>query len=466
MTSEGSHGHNGRLGSTMPDLRTFLEIAKQSKPEDFLEIKEKHDIKFEVCALVDKLEKQRRTPLLLFLNIDNLSGEPSEFPLLTNTFGSRSACAMALGLSPEQSGLDLVLEFQRRESIRKKPIIVLKKEAPVKEVIADPNLHLLPILTHHLEDKGPYLTMTWSASDPDTGVYNSSFHRCYVRDPSHLVMFFERRHMWDYYVRAEQRDQPLPIACVIGHHPAYYLGNCVLTGITEDEYESIGGLMGEPLRLVASETFGDKLLVPADAEMIIEGRVLPHERGAEGPFGDFTGLYGPPTDSPIVEITAITHRRDAICMDIFAGPPDHLLLGAIPKEGSIYRKVQSVVPTVTGVCLPISGAGRFHCYISIDKRCEGEAKLAAMAALTASELIKHVIVVDEDINVYDEEEVLWAVATRVDAATDIAIINHVKGSRLDPVHPSEDWGSKLIIDACKNDDVHFPNRISTADYNK
>ena len=111
----------------MPDLRTFLEIAKKSKPEDFLEIKEKHDIKFEVCALVDNLEKKRRTPLLLFSNIDNLSGEPSEFPLLTNTFGSRSACAMALGLSPEQSGLDLVLEFQRRESIRQKPVIVLKK---------------------------------------------------------------------------------------------------------------------------------------------------------------------------------------------------------------------------------------------------------------------------------------------------------------------------------------------------
>ncbi len=450
----------------MADLRTFLETAKRSAPEAYLEIKEKHDINLEVCALVGKLEKQQRTPLLLFSNIDNLSGEPSEFPLLMNTFGSRSACAMALGLESKQSGLDLVLEFQRRESIRKKPVIVRREEAPVKEVIADPNLHFLPILTHHLEDKGPYLTMTWSASDPDTGVYNSSFHRCYVRDPNHLVMFFERRHMWDYYVRAEQRGNPLPVACVIGHHPSYYLGNCLLTGITEDEYESIGGLMGEPLRLVASETFGDKLLVPADAELIIEGRVLPHKRDTEGPFGDFTGLYGYSTESPIVEITAITHRRDAICMDIFAGHPDHLLLGAIPKEGSIYRKVQSVIPTVTGVCLPTSGAGRFHCYISIDKRCEGEAKLAAMAAFTASELIKHVIVVDKDIDVYDEKEVLWAVATRVDAATDISIINHVKGSRLDPVHPGKDWGSKLIIDACKTEDINFPNRISTADYSR
>ncbi len=179
-----------------------------------------------------------------------------------------------------------------------------------------------------------------------------------------------------------------------------------------------------------------------------------------------TGLYGSSTESPIVEITAITHRRDAICMDIFAGHPDHLLLGAIPKEGSIYRNVQRIVPTVTGVCLPTSGAGRFHCYISIDKRCDGESKLAAMAAFTASELIKHVIIVDKDIDVYNEEQVLWAVATRVDAATDISIINRVKGSRLDPVHPGKDWGSKLIIDACKTEDINFPNRISTADYTR
>ncbi len=448
----------------MADLRTFLETAKQSIPEGFLEIKKKHDINLEVCALVGKLEKQRRYPLLLFSNVNNLSGEHSKFPLLMNTFSSRSACAMALGLPPEQSGIDLLFEFQRREASQEKPIIVGQKDAPVKDVVASPNLYLLPILTHHLEDKGPYLTMTWSARDPDTGVYNSSFHRCFVRDQSHLVMFFERRHLWDYYLRAEQRDEPLPVACVIAHHPAYYLGSCMLSGITEDEYESIGGLMGQPLRLVASETFGDALLVPADAEMIIEGRLLPHKRDAEGPFGDFTGLYGPPTESPIVEVTAITHRRDAYFMDIFTGHREHSLLGAIPKEGSIYRKVKGIVPTVTGVCLPISGTGRFHCYISIDKRSEGEPNLAAMAAFTASELIKHVVVVDRDIDVYNEEEVLWAVATRVDAATDIETINRVKGSRLDPVHPGKDWGSKLIIDACQNEDNNFPNRISTAKY--
>jgi 2,5-furandicarboxylate decarboxylase 1 len=448
------------------DLRTFLESTRGAGPERFLEINESHDIKFEVCALLAQLERQRRTPVVLFSNLNTLDGSRSLFPLLANVFASRAACALALGLPAEKSGLELVLEFQRREAERLKPVIVRREDAPVKEVKLAPDLYGLPILTHHLEDKGPYLTMTWSAKDAESGVYNSSFHRCYVRDARHLVMFFERRHLWEYYLRAERRSEPLLVACVIGHHPSYYLGNCALTSIEVDEYESIGGIMGEPLRLVASESFGERLLVPADAEIVIEGRILPHERDIEGPFGDFTGYYGPPTESPIVEISAITHRRDAICMDIFVGHREHSLLGAIPKEGSIYHKVQSVVPTVTGVCLPVSGAGRFHCYLSIKKRSEGEAKLAAMAAFSGSELIKHVIVVDDDIDVYQEEQVLWAVATRVDAATDVAIIDRVKGSRLDPVHPGKDWGSKMIIDACRNEEIAFPARIATAVYKK
>jgi 2,5-furandicarboxylate decarboxylase 1 len=447
------------------DLTTFLESARRSGPERFLEINEAHDIKLEACALVARLEQQGRAPLVLFTELNTLAGGRSPFSLLINTFASREACALALGLPKEKSGLDLVLDFQRREAVRIEPQVIGRKHAPVKEVIAAPNLYALPILTHHLLDKGPYLTMTWVAKDRESGVYNSSFHRCYVRDPRHLVMFFERRHLWEYYLRAERRNEALPVACVIGHHPAFYLGNCALTAIDVDEYESIGGIMGEPLRLTPSETF-EELLVPADAEMIIEGRLLPHERDVEGPFGDFSGYYGAPTESPIVEITAITHRANAVCMDIFVGHREHALLGAIPKEGSIFRKVQGVVPTVTGVCLPVSGTGRFHCYISIDKRTEGEAKLAAMAAFTGSELIKHAIVVDKDIDVYDEAQVLWAVATRVNAAKDIAIVDRVKGSRLDPVQPGKDWGSKMIIDACCNEDVSFPARIKTADYRK
>lgn len=446
----------------MQNIRSFLRYVRQFNTGGIEEIEEPYRAHLEACALASHLEKQGRYPLLLFQHIHDVNGTPYRFPVLMNVFGSRQACAMALGLPPEQCGMQLVFEFQRREGLRQKPVIISREEAPVKEVVADTDLTIMPVLTHHLEDKGPYLTMPWCARDPESGVYNASFHRCYLRDSNHLVMFFERRHLWDYYMRAEQRGQPMPVACVVGHHPAFYLGNCMLTPIAEDEYESIGGLMGEPLRLVPSETFGDELLVPADAEIIIEGRLLPGERDREGPFGDFTGYYGQATSSPVVEVTAITHRTDAYFMDIFVGHQDHHLLGAIPKEGSIYRQVSAIVPSVTGVCLPSSGAGRFHCYVSIEKRAEGEAKLAAMAALTASEIIKHVIVADHDIDVFNEREVLWAVATRVDAATDVEVVGRVKGSRLDPVRSGKDWGSKLIIDACRNEGIDFPNRIATA----
>ena len=315
----------------MLDLRTFLESAKRAGAEGFLEIKERHDIKFEVCALLAELEKEHRAPVLLFSDLNTLDGGRSPFPLLTNTFASREACALALGLPAEKSGLDLVLEFQRREAERMKPCIIGREDAPVKEVVAQPNLHALPILTHHLEDKGPYLTMSWSARDLESGVYNSSFHRCYVRDERHLVMFFERRHLWEYYLRAERRDEPLPVACVIGHHPSYYLGNCVLAGIEVDEYESIGGIMGEPLRLVPSESFGERLLVPADAEMVIEGECYPGDRKQEGPLGEWTGYYASGVrDEPVMRIRRVYFRNDPI------------MTGAPPSRPPTRRRRQSM----------------------------------------------------------------------------------------------------------------------------
>lgn len=256
----------------------------------------------------------------------------------------------------------------------------------------------------------------------------------------------------------------MPIAYVLGHHPAFYLGSCALSGIDADEYRTIGGMLGEPLRLVGSETFGDELLVPADAEIVLEGAIRPGETADEGPFGDFTGYYSGEDRAPVMEVTAITHRRDALFVDIFVGHRDHTLLGAVPKEGGIFERVRRIVPTVRAVCLPQSGTGRFHCYVSIAKRVEGEARLAGMAALTASELIKHVVVVDDDIDVFDDREVLWAIATRVQADRDLQVLSGVKGSRLDPSAPNPDYASKLIIDATRRLNIDFPDRLQAAEW--
>jgi len=449
----------------MQDLRSFLETVRQSLPNLWAELNQEFDPKLELSAYVAHLERQGLYPVLHFDSVRTLAGDISSFPVVTNCFATREAIAAALCLDSERSRTELALEFQRRASTEIDPIVVVSpSEAPCRQTVLDPDLRQLPILTHHLGDRGPYLTMAGAARDPDTGVYNVSFHRAMYVDPTHVALFMEKRHLWNYYLRYKAQGRAMPIAYVLGHHPAYYLGSCALTGIDSDEYRTIGGMLGEPLRLVASESFGDDLLVPADAEMVLEGRILPDETVEEGPFGDFTGYYSPPSQGPLMEVTAITHRRGAAVVDVFVGHRDHALLGSVPKEGGIFERVRQIVPGVRAVNLPHSGTGRLHCYVAIEKQVEGEARLAGMAALTASELIKHVVVVDADIDVFDDREVLWAVATRVQADRDVEIIRGVKGSRLDPSAPNPDYAAKMIIDATCPLDTPFPDRLRTADW--
>jgi len=158
-------------------------------------------------------------------------------------------------------------------------------------------------------------------------------------------------------------------------------------------------------------------------------------------------------------VKAVTHRADAISQDIFVGHRDNWVLGSFPKEGSLFNRIKGVVPTVKAVHLPTSGVGRFHCYISIDKKVDGESKQAALIALGAVDFIKHVFVVDADIDVYREHEVLWAVATRVQADEDVDIIKHVKGATLDPSQLDDTMGAKMIVDATRPVRRPFETRI-------
>jgi UbiD family decarboxylase len=161
----------------------------------------------------------------------------------------------------------------------------------------------------------------------------------------------------------------------------------------------------------------------------------------------------------VVELTALNRRSDAIYQDIFVGHPDNWIMGAFPKEGSIYNRIKGVVPTVKAVHLPASAVGRFHCYISIDKRVDGESKQAALIALGACDFVKHVIVVDGDIDPFREEEVMWAMATRVQADEDVDIIKNVKGATLDPSQHDDIMGAKMIIDATRPVRRPFESRI-------
>jgi 2,5-furandicarboxylate decarboxylase 1 len=245
------------------------------------------------------------------------------------------------------------------------------------------------------------------------------------------------------------------VAVVLGHHPAFFLGSLALTQWGINDYDVIGAFMREPVRLTASETWGSDFLVPADSEIIVEGVIPPGEKELCDPFGEVTRHYQPQGLKDAYDVTAITHRRDAILQDVFSGHEEHWYLGSIPKEGSMFNSLQRTHGCIKAVHLPNSGAARFTAYISIRKEREGIAKRVGMSALLESWQFNWAVIVDEDIDVFDEQEVLWAVYTNTDPSRDVDVLKNQYN-----IFHSAAGAQKIIVDATRPLDVAFPAKIA------
>ena len=207
---------------------------------------------------------------------------------------------------------------------------------------------------------------------------------------------------------------------------------------------------------MASETYGGGLLVPADAEALIEGEIVAGRWVVEGPFGEFTGYSGPHRLACLFEARTISWRKGVIVIDIFPCRTEHLN-AHLPIEASIYPQAKAAVPTVRETCW-IGSGGPFNLIISMKKTTEGQPMRAAMAALSASNFLKHVIVVDDDIDPSNLQQVMWAVATRVQAGENVVILKGLQGHVLDPSLPYEIQSDGMTIDATRPIDRPFPKR--------
>jgi 2,5-furandicarboxylate decarboxylase 1 len=252
----------------------------------------------------------------------------------------------------------------------------------------------------------------------------------------------------------------MPAAFWIGHHPLVVMGAQTHVGPDESHYESAGGTLGTPLRLVPSETLGDDFLVPADAEVVIEGFVPCGQRKPEGPFGEYHRHFGPQQWAPKLKVTAVTRRRKAYWSDLMVGHTHWV--GGLPDEGEIYHAVRRTVPAVRAVHLPMSGSGRMVAYVQIRKTLEGQGRAAATAALVAKSVVKYVFVVDEDIDVYDEREVMMAFATRFRAQHGLIRLDGMPDPPADPAS-SNGMITKLGFDCTKPLGEDFPERLSVPD---
>ncbi|MFQ5902068.1 MAG: UbiD family decarboxylase [Candidatus Binatia bacterium] len=415
-------------------LRSFLNEVQERYFEHFVRVGHEVDPRFEVSAVLVKLDRVHKFPIVLFDKVKNVSGRPSGFSLLSNLFASRHLCALALQSSIEKVGLD----YELRSQNLKPPVVIAQDEAPIKEMIRkgdEASLLDFPVpLPYHMEGGRTILGSIVTTVDRDTGkIYNCAYQTLRVLGPHKATVGLgEGSHNWERYRERKVHGEPIPVVVWIGHHPAACMGALTRVPIDVDEYSVIGGVLGEPLRVTPSETWGEKFLVPADAEIVIEGVILPNERGRHGLRADYARYYSPETLRPIMQVQAITHRLDAIYHDIHLGARDQDHLGGIPLEGSIYHAVKQAVPTVKNVHLPSSGCSRFHAYVQIKKTAPGQGREAIVAALTVDRRLKHVVVVDEDINIFDDAEVLWAVATRSRWDRDLVVIPNMVSTTRDP----------------------------------
>jgi 2,5-furandicarboxylate decarboxylase 1 len=242
------------------------------------------------------------------------------------------------------------------------------------------------------------------ARNPKTGIQNVSIHRCQISGPDRIGVLLLPRHTHHYFRMAEEAGEALEIALVIGVHPACILASQAIAALDEDEMEIAGALMGAPVEMVKCKTNGVR--VPAHAEIVIEGRILPGIREPEGPFGEFPQYYGPRANREVIHVDAVTHRANAIFHTIVGGGMEHLLLGEIPREATLLEHLQRSFPSVQDVRLTRGGTCRYHLVVKIDKRSNGEPKNIIMGAFGGHYDVKQVVVVDLDVDIDDSHEKL------------------------------------------------------------
>lgn len=437
------------------DLREFLRAVESRAPELLVRVSRDVDPKWELSAVQRRLQADGALPVLVF---DRVSGHA--MPVVSNLFASKRHLALALDCDPER----VIERFGDAQKDRIPPREV--SSGPVKDVVLTGNeadLRTLPLVTHCEKDAGPYLTSGMTiVRDPDSRALNAGIYRNLYLSPKTLTMNLAPLcHASEVAQNAEKKGVAVDAAIVIGHHPAMGMSSQQRGALGELELETMGGLLGEAVDVVPAETVD--VLVPADAEIVVEGRILTDRWEPDGPFGDYWLYYAPPKPARVFEVTAITHRTEPFFHDIFPVGPEHLVLFSLGMEGVVFSQLRQLVPQVTAIEVPVSGSGNLV-YVRIRKDMEGLGVNAALAALGAYRF-KCAIVVDEDVDIHDDAHVLWAVMTRTQADRSFFTVPGSYISRVDPTgYPA--WqtagsgppllSTRLGIDATKPLGGDFP----------
>ena len=385
--------------------------------------------KHELAAVTQASQRESDAPIL-FRNVVG-----SRYPVISNVFGSRPRLIEMLG-AKDGSFCRRWVELMQRPAM-------LPEIVPEAGALEDVKLTDLPQLTYFERDGGSYVTAgIFLANEPDTGIPNLSFHRAQVISDNELrIRLGSSHHLTQYQSKAEKRGEALEAAILIGPPPELVLAAAAPIAYDESELDVAGRIAGKALRMRRCRTVS--LEVPADTEVVIEGRILPHARRPEGPFGEFMGFYVPVGDNHVFEVTAVIARKDAIYHGLICGSPEDLRLLELSIATRTYQALlaASLRGIVDVACVPFT----MNTVIQIEQLYEGHARQVLLTAIGANhDWNKGVFVVDDDVDINDFNDVWWAYLTRGRADTRAMVIPEVPGFYRDPM--KDHWG-RLAIDA-------------------
>ncbi len=459
--TEGDSTMEPLAGNKLKDLRDWVDLANHlGKLKHFSGV----DWDLEIGGLTELMLQLHpdNTPCLLF---DNIKGYPPGWRVMTNAVAGRELAAAALGLPTHLTPTELVQTWRNKSKHMRLMPVQEVKDGPVLETVlsgANIDLSTFPTPRWHESDGGRYLGTgdIVITRDPESGQINVGTYRMMVLGHDEIGLYISpgkqgRLHRDKYFARGE----PMPVAAAFGMDPLLLVAGGENLPSSTNEYEWVGAVKDQPVEVVRGSVTG--LPIPAHAEIAVEGFVYPDRLKPEGPFGEFTGYYASRArEEPYLQVKALYHRRDPIILGYQPTRPPgaYYHTSAIIKHALIWDALEAAgVPEIKSVArLPSAGPG--FLVISIAQQYAGHAKQAAMVAAqcrAGAYLGRYIIVVEEDIDPYNTDEVLWALWTRSDPEESAEVIRNCWSTPLDPrISPekraSGDFtNSRLIIDATR-----------------